>query len=125
MVERARLLENVTAKVLMAVSVELRQRPLALLRLALLAVGLLLCACSRTPSSSSDKGDEATWISTDETRRVGMHVLLNRYPQAQIVSELKEGRTWRYRFSTNGITLPVVVVVDRKAAKARFEVLRR
>ena len=95
------------------------------MRTALLLVGLLLCACSRTPTPTSGSDDESSWISTDETRRVGMHVLLNRYTQAQIVSESKEGQTWRYRFATNGTTLPVVLVVDRKAAKARFENLRR
>lgn len=61
------------------------------------------------------------FISTDETRQVAMHVLLNRYPQAQIVSERSEGQTWTYRFSTNGTTLPLAVVVDRKTAKAKFE----
>lgn len=62
-----------------------------------------------------------TMISTDETRQVAMHVLLNRYPKAEIVSEQGDGATWRYRFSTNGVTVPAVVVVDRKAAKAHFE----
>lgn len=50
-----------------------------------------------------------------------MHVLLNRYPGAQLISEVGEGQTWRYRFATNGVTLPVAVVVDRKAGKAHFE----
>ena len=50
-----------------------------------------------------------------------MHVLLNRYPQAEIVSEQGEGQIWKYRFSTNGVVVPTVLVVDRKAGKARFE----
>ncbi len=54
-----------------------------------------------------------------------MHVLLNRYPQAEIVSELGEGQIWKYRFSTNGTVVPVVLVVDRKAGKARFESVSR
>ena len=54
-----------------------------------------------------------------------MHILLNRYPEAQLVSELGEGQTWRYRFATNGVTLPVTVVVDRKTAKAHFEKISR
>lgn len=54
-----------------------------------------------------------------------MHVLLNRYPDAQIVSEQSDGQFSKYRFATNGVTVPSVLVVDRKAAKARFESLRR
>lgn len=54
-----------------------------------------------------------------------MHVLLNRYPKAEIVSESNDGQTWKYRFATNGITVPAVVIVDRKTAKARFENLKR
>ena len=54
-----------------------------------------------------------------------MHVLLNRYPQAQIVSENGDGQTWRYRFSTNGTLVPEAVVVDRKAGQARFERVAR
>jgi len=54
-----------------------------------------------------------------------MHLLLNRYPQAEIVSEQGEGPTRTYRFSTNGTVVPVVVVVDRKTAKARFEKVSR
>ena len=50
-----------------------------------------------------------------------MHVLLNRYPNAQIVSELGEGQNWTYHFATNGKVLPLVIVVDRKTATARFE----
>lgn len=50
-----------------------------------------------------------------------MHVLLNRYPRAEIVSEQGEGQTRTYRFTTNGTLVPVAVVVDRKAGKARFE----
>ncbi len=54
-----------------------------------------------------------------------MHVLLNRYPKAEVVSESNDGQTWKYRFSTNGTTVPAVVIVDRKTAKARFENLKR
>ena len=54
-----------------------------------------------------------------------MHVLLNRYPHAEIVSERAEGQNWRYRFSTNGTVVPSEIVVDRKAAKAHFESLNR
>jgi hypothetical protein len=87
-----------------------------------LLVCLFLGACS--PESAPQSGtDTATtkFISTDETRQVAMHVLLNRYPQAQIVSELAAGQTWSYRFATNGTTLPVTVVVDRKTARATFK----
>lgn len=54
-----------------------------------------------------------------------MHVLLNRYPDAKIVSENGEGPIWKYRFSTNGSVVPSVLVVDRKAGKARFESVSR
>ncbi len=85
----------------------------------------LLCSCSRSPSSQNESGDNRPLTSTDETRQIGMHVLLNRYPDARIVSEQGDGHLWKYRFATNGTTIPSVLVVDRKAAKARFESLSR
>jgi hypothetical protein len=88
------------------------------MRIALLLGCLLVCSCSK--ESTSNPSDAATLISTDRTRQVAMHVLLNRYPEAQIVSEAIEGPTATYRFATNGTTVPLLVVVDRKAAKARF-----
>ena len=66
-------------------------------------------------------GDDPTWISTDETRRVGEQLTTNRYPQAQLVQELGMGQTVIYRFATNGTVLPESVVVDRKTGKASFE----
>ena len=80
---------------------------------------LWLCSCSREPSAEG--GAEAKLISIDRTREVAMHVLLNRHPQAQIVSESGDGRTWTYRFATNGTLVPLAVVVDRKAGKAKFQ----
>ena len=82
-------------------------------------VFLLVCSCSREPSP--EVGTDAKLISLERTREVAMHVLLNRHPQAQIVSESGDGRTWTYRFATNGTLVPLAVVVDRKAGKARFE----
>ena len=90
------------------------------MKIALLLICLGLCSCSRD-AASPPAGKDGKMISTDETRRVAMHVLLNRYPKAEIVSESNDGQTWKYRFSTNGTVVPVVVVVDRKTAKARFE----
>ncbi len=78
-----------------------------------------LCSCGRGPDGGG--GNASKLRSMDETRQIGMHVLLNRYPQAQIVSESTEGQNWKYRFSTNGVVLPLVVVVDRKSGQARFE----
>ena len=102
-----------------------RQNVSRLLMAALVLVCTLLCSCSRTPSAQNESGDDRPLISTDETRQVGMHVLLNRYPDAKIVSEQGEGQFSKYRFATNGVTVPLVLVVDRKAAKARFESLNR
>lgn len=82
-----------------------------------LLLALVLCSCSQESDSSSN----VPLISTDETRRVAMHVLLNRYPKAEIVSEQTTGPTATYRFATNGTTVPLIVVVDRKAGKAHFE----
>ena len=90
-----------------------------------LLVCALLCSCSRTPSSQEGNSDNRPMISTDETRQVGMHVLLNRYPDAKIVSEQNEGQLCKYRFSTNGTVVPAVLVVDRKAGKAKFESVNR
>lgn len=92
--------------------------------IALLCVAL--CSCERSAQTGTGgAGDGSKLTSTDETRRIAMHVLLNRYPQAEIVSESSGELTSRYRFSTNGVVLPVVVVVDRKAGKARFENVAR
>ncbi len=91
----------------------------------LFLVCTLLCSCSRTPSAQNGRSNDSPLISTDETRKIGMHVLLNRYPDATIVSEQGVGQLWKYRFATNGTTIPSVLVVDRKAAKARFESLSR
>ena len=90
------------------------------MRIMLLLAGLVLCSCSRDDSQSG-AGSNAKRLSTDETRQVAMHVLLNRYPNAEITSESSDGRTSRYRFTTNGITVPSAVVVDRIAGKAHFE----
>ena len=96
----------------------------ATLQLALF--GLLLCSCGRSPEDKPVRvGEDPTWISKDRTREVGMHVLLNRYPQAQIVSESGQGQIYTYRFATNGTVCPLAVVVDRKAGKGRFEKLTR
>ena len=81
-----------------------------------------LCSCERSPKVKlGGVGDDPTWITTDETRRLGEQLITNRYPQAQLVSEIGEGRTFTYRFSTNGTVSQMAVVVDRKTGKARFE----
>jgi len=87
-----------------------------MLPLCLALFCVLLCSCGRKDTNTSSKT-----LSTDEARQVAMHVLLNRYPKAEIVSQQEAGQVWRYRFATNGVTAPVVVVVDRKASKAHFE----
>lgn len=84
------------------------------MKTALLLVCLLLTACS--PGNNDRKP-----VSTDEARMLAMRMLLGRYPNAEITSEENTGETLTYRFSTNGVTVSSVVVVDRKAARARFE----
>lgn len=88
-------------------------------RLAGIGCLLLLLGCG--PSDSGHSGENPKHLSTDETRQVAMHVLLNRYPNAEITSESANSDSARYRFTTNGVTVPSVVVVDRKAGKAHFE----
>ncbi len=95
------------------------------MKILLFLVCFALCSCSPTPSSEPGNGDASKLISTDETRQVGMHVLLNRYPDAKIVSENGDGQIWKYRFSTNGTVVPSVLLVDRKAGKAKFESVSR
>lgn len=90
-----------------------------MMKIVCLFVCLMLCSCSREDPQTG--GAATKLLSTDETRQVAMHVLLNRYPKAEIVSESSDGQRWRYRFSTNGVTVAVAVVVDRKAGKAHFE----
>jgi hypothetical protein len=89
------------------------------MRLMLLLGCLLVCSCSKDSTSAPD--DAPPLISGDETRKIAMHVLLNRYPHAEIVSETVARTTAIYRFATNGITVPLSVVVDRQAGKAKFE----
>lgn len=89
------------------------------MKAALFLISILLCSCSEEPSANDSAAVKK--ISLDRTREVAMHVLLNRHPGAQIVSESGSGRTWTYRFATNGTLVPVAVVVDRKAGKARFQ----
>jgi|ERR1043165_78018 hypothetical protein len=93
--------------------------------LALISIFLciLLCSCHRDSKLHLGGGEDTSWISAGETERVAEHFLTNRYPGARFDSLLANGATWRYRFSTNGTTLPVavLVVVDRKTGKARFE----
>ncbi len=89
-----------------------------ILPLGLVLLGVTLASCDRNPGAANSGGK---LLSTDETRQVAMHILLNRYPEAQIVSQREEGQNWSYRFSTNGTTVPESIVVDRKARKAHFE----
>ena len=92
---------------------------ISMLLFALLCVAL--CSCDRSQKVKLGLGDDPTWITTDETRRVGEQLVKNRYPHAQIVEELGMGQIVRYRFATNGAVLPVSAVVDRKTGKASFE----
>lgn len=88
--------------------------------LALLCVAL--CSCERGANVKlRGVGDDPTWISSDEARRIGEQLITNRYPQAQIVWALGTGRTFTYRFATNGTVLPLEVVVDRETREAKFE----
>jgi hypothetical protein len=47
----------------------------------------------------------------------------NAFHEIEYKAAVPNGAIWRYRFSTNGTTLPVSVsfVVDRKTGEARFE----
>jgi hypothetical protein len=82
---------------------------------------IVLCSCDRSSQVKLVVGDDPTWISAEETRRVGERLIADRYPQAQVVSELGVRQTFTYRFETNGTVVPMSVVVDRKTGKARFE----
>ena len=66
-------------------------------------------------------GDNPSWISIDETRRAGMLLLTNRYPEARVVSVLGEGQIWTLRFITNDVVSPLSVIVDRKTGEASFK----
>ena len=88
----------------------------------LILMCLVLCSCSHSSKILvGGIGEDPDWVSNDQARRIGWRLLTNSYPQAQIVTELGEGRTVTYRFATNGTVLPMAVVVDRKTGKASFE----
>ena len=55
------------------------------------------------------------------TRQVGLELITNRSPGAELVEEVGNGPISKYRFATNDTVLPLTVVVDRKTGKARFE----
>lgn len=90
--------------------------------LLLCSLCLTVCSCDRAPSPSNGTAESGSkLVSTEAARQIGMHVLLNRYPKAEIISEQSAGQNYIYRFATNGVTVPLKVVVDRKAGQARFE----
>jgi hypothetical protein len=81
-------------------------------------VFLLCCSCSRAPK------EDSTWIPTNAVRGIaegGTQLVTNRYPGARITSERIQGQYATYRFSTNGIVLPVELVVDRKTGNATLQ----
>ena len=63
---------------------------------------------------------DPSWISQDETRRIGEQLWTNNYPQARFVELRAFGQTWTYRFATNGTVSSEAIVVDRKTGKATF-----
>lgn len=83
---------------------------------------MLLLGCG--PAGPGYPTENPKPLSTDEMRQVAMHVLLNRYPNAEITSESANSDSARYRFTTNGVPVPSVVVVDRKVGKAHFEAVK-
>ena len=90
------------------------------MRTALFLISILLCSCSEQPSPKD--GTALKKISLDRTREVAMHVLLNRHPDAQIVSESGDGRMWTYRFATNGTLVPDLL---RKQPDSNGELFHR
>jgi hypothetical protein len=94
----------------------------ALLSCFKLLVGLVFIpGCSPDTTRQTETSKDTPLISLEETRQIGMHILLNRHPKAAIVSERDDGSTVIYRFSTNDVVAPVVVIVDKRTSKARFE----
>ncbi len=81
-----------------------------------------LCSCERSSKYKlGGVGRDPALISNQEALRIGMQLLTNRYPDAQVIEELGGLQSNTYRFTTSGVVSPLAVVVDLKNRKAKFE----
>ena len=89
--------------------------------IAFVLLGIAVCSCSRTPTVQLQVGDDPTWITHEEARRVGERFVGASSPQARLVEESVTGQTGRYVFATDDTAMRLTVLVDRKTGKAKFE----
>jgi len=66
--------------------------------------------------------DDPTWISGDQAEEAALHFILqNGYTNARINVEDCNGRFSKYQFATNGVSLPLTIIVDRKSSKVGYD----
>jgi len=70
--------------------------------------------------------DDPTWISYDQAQETALKFISqNGYKNVHITVEELIGRFPEYQFATNGINLPLKIMVDRKTGKVGYDYSRR
>jgi hypothetical protein len=63
-------------------------------------------------------GSDPSWTTPEQTRKLAeTYIARNGFADASLVEEVGQGRTWRYRFATNDVVQPEVVVVNRTTGR--------
>ena len=66
-------------------------------------------------------GDDPTWVSAEAARKLGEDFLMSQgYTNAQTEGETAMREKCWYVFATNGTTVPLKVMVDRKSKEIGY-----
>ena len=90
--------------------------------LSLIAVvaSLSFCSCSEK-GQRLPMGDDPTWVSAEAARKLCEDFLKRQgYTNAQIAGETAMREKCWYVFATNGTTVPLNVMVDRKSKEVGY-----
>ena len=69
--------------------------------------------------------DDSTWISCNQAKEAALQFISqNGYTNVHINVEDCNGRFSKYQFATNGINLPLKIMVDRKSSKVGYDYSR-
>lgn len=70
--------------------------------------------------------DDPTWISCNQAKEAALQFILqNGYTNVHINVEDCNGRFPKYQFATNGINLPLKIMVDRESSKVGYDYSRQ
>ncbi len=79
----------------------------------------------RHSGQATPQQDNPSWISCNRAKEAALQFILkNGYTNAHINVEDCNGRFSEYQFATNGINLPLKIMVDRKSSKAGYDYSR-